>query len=847
MPRPLAATPLPLAAAPPLTHSLTAPPLGAAPDLPPCVGGDIRTRLSDINIDRIIGDFTLLPADTFYMLRHRVITPEAVRAGLNRPGITVIHICQHWVVALIRSPEEPWLVFDSAHSEVVRRELAACASRLGWRLPPVYYPCPQQLRGSDECGLFAIMHTLLLHRGISVPKASPRDARVSLGELRNLYPDAEAMFRAGCAILGIILPAAPALLSPSPFPTGPHTAVGGAIHHPTPATAAAQTAPRSYRHCPYGASVVELPPPTPAPQVPSLTAPTVAGAGPPAVPPAATAAPQCCGATRRGPCRSLPLPGLDRCACHYYPGGVGACPIISTSSGKPCGQRVALNNLMCPLHLVNEARRLGKSLPLPGEPLDSADPVAPPPVTVADHAARHSPSLAHSAIRHLLKPVRDALEGAAGGVHPYPVLRALIRSGGGAPAQLFGSAVGVLGPPDDWRLRVVWLQRSETAASGDSFPDEIAPHGVTGLLPPDSDSCQVLDVTVLSLPDAPRPPGGDDPPPHFPRGQAPAPSLTALKGVFLTNLRLRPPQELPQDTEKGLSHQVRAQHRAILRELINLPLQYHHLPLPEALVEYSRERRLSRQWQPTTHLRRLASTMGALSRLDLYTTNSFPVPLAFWAAWRDAMRCVRIETHASQPFPPALSTEQMTAAVTAATAAGRPDLASLLILTWATAARACDVLQLRKDEVHLSKQKLVVQFKRGKGVKFRDPYTIHGAIADQKLYEILDGHLRQGTGPWVWNCDAPSLRQQLQADLLTLIRRAGGPELRQSSIRRGALQHMATMPNVTEEILMHFSGHTDVRTLRRYLGWNLVAATARHTIPVGRAHTAPAPRTGSRA
>jgi hypothetical protein len=44
-------------------------------------------------------------------------------------------------------------------------------------------------------------------------------------------------------------------------------------------------------------------------------------------------------------------------------------------------------------------------------------------------------------------------------------------------------------------------------------------------------------------------------------------------------------------------------------------------------------------------------------------------------------------------------------------------------------------------------------------------------------------------------------------------------DLEQRSIRRGALQHTATEDETSEEILMMFSGHRRVETLRRYLDW----------------------------
>jgi integrase len=125
-------------------------------------------------------------------------------------------------------------------------------------------------------------------------------------------------------------------------------------------------------------------------------------------------------------------------------------------------------------------------------------------------------------------------------------------------------------------------------------------------------------------------------------------------------------------------------------------------------------------------------------------------------------------------------------------AAQRP--AALLILAFSTAARASDVLELTKSDISIDGTKLMIQFQRGKGVKFRGPSTVHGALSD---------HLRAAETRWAWHAPTPQQRVALTADLLTLIRTAGGASLRQSSIRRGALQRMATL-GASEEDFMHF-------------------------------------------
>jgi integrase len=239
-------------------------------------------------------------------------------------------------------------------------------------------------------------------------------------------------------------------------------------------------------------------------------------------------------------------------------------------------------------------------------------------------------------------------------------------------------------------------------------------------------------------------------------------------------------------------------------------------------------------------LRNLGAAMGALARADVYTNSPVPVVLAWSPAWRDAMRAARLKANEAQPDPPAFEVEHFRKAVKSAMSQKRVDLAALLILTFSTGARASDVIELARDEIGIQPEALMVQFKRGKGVKFRGPYTVHGAIADAEHRRLLTEYLNTCTTRWAWHAPTPQQRVALTGDLLALIRSVGGPAMRQSSIRRGALQRMATL-GASEEDLMHFSGHTNTKTLRRYLGWNKVSATAGRTQALGARHTAAFP------
>lgn len=105
----------------------------------------------------------------------------------------------------------------------------------------------------------------------------------------------------------------------------------------------------------------------------------------------------------------------------------------------------------------------------------------------------------------------------------------------------------------------------------------------------------------------------------------------------------------------------------------------------------------------------------------------------------------------------------------------------------------------------------------GKGVLFRGPYTVHTLLPVRQakvaanLLAPLRSHQRLFPTP------TPTHKAVLAA------LRARNLTLEVRSLRRGALQTLAlTTP---EDLLLNFSGHTNVKTLRRYLGWGRILGT----------------------
>jgi hypothetical protein len=131
------------------------------------------------------------------------------------------------------------------------------------------------------------------------------------------------------------------------------------------------------------------------------------------------------------------------------------------------------------------------------------------------------------------------------------------------------------------------------------------------------------------------------------------------------------------------------------------------------------------------------------------------------------------------------------------------------------------VLQLNAGDITLTPPAspeeawpLRVEFRRGKGVLFRGPYTVHTLLPAPQAKILRNLLASESPSARLF----PATTTTHQAVLLAL--RARNPLLEVRSLRRGALQSLAlTTP---EELLLNFSGHTNVRTLRRYLGWGRV-------------------------
>ena len=238
-----------------------------------------------------------------------------------------------------------------------------------------------------------------------------------------------------------------------------------------------------------------------------------------------------------------------------------------------------------------------------------------------------------------------------------------------------------------------------------------------------------------------------------------------------------------------------------------------HLPVVTALLEILNRRRKERRWCFSTMLRTMAELQGALRNLPL-TRGVQAVDLSSSIEWTAALKTVASRAKTERPrVPKAATADQVTAALRA-----EPDRATRLLLavTWLLCGRTGDCRQLTAGDVvaHPGGTSFTVTFRKGKTVNKRGPYSLHSTFPAEWLPLL---RIEWPDVSWV-----DLLGRSTVPEVLRALRRAD-PALENRSLRRGALQTLA-LKGQSEELLMAFSGHTQVATLRRYLQWGAVGS-----------------------
>ena len=260
-----------------------------------------------------------------------------------------------------------------------------------------------------------------------------------------------------------------------------------------------------------------------------------------------------------------------------------------------------------------------------------------------------------------------------------------------------------------------------------------------------------------------------------------------------------------------------------------------------------------RKWQPQTLFRNACALQGALGALPLYTTNvKVQIQIGLEPLWRRVMGKWRLDSNQAQPHNQTVATFDWINAALAAVELNDLRTMAAIILQWYMAARIGDVLNLKwKDIIFKQKEdgslNARITVSEGKVIRIRGPYTVPTVIPPDHAKLILAffrmPHLKDAQPstrlfPTAKDNFSLGVAHSYQQRLIRQALKKAHPQLCTRAIRRGSLQAMADS-GVDNETLMIFSGHTEVKTLLRYLNWGRNAGDQANRANQAAAHLAP--------
>ena len=271
-------------------------------------------------------------------------------------------------------------------------------------------------------------------------------------------------------------------------------------------------------------------------------------------------------------------------------------------------------------------------------------------------------------------------------------------------------------------------------------------------------------------------------------------------------------KELPDKDWSGLARTTMEEHIRVLR--LFLSTLDPELSVVEGAIKAVKEVKALRHWMFLETLKNAASLQGALALLPLYYKGTQSIYLKGLEVWTKEMSHYGKKTKEEVPTQALPMTREDLDLCVQRFRKSHPHIAVALILGWLTAARLGCILQLEIKDIIFNENRLTVTFRRGKGVLRRGPYTVHTQPLPAMWSEVFTKFVKERRGTRMFP-------QSMQGSDLCKALRTINPKYEQRSIRRGALQTMASH-GTDEETLMRFSGHTQVGTLRRYLNWNTI-------------------------
>lgn len=277
----------------------------------------------------------------------------------------------------------------------------------------------------------------------------------------------------------------------------------------------------------------------------------------------------------------------------------------------------------------------------------------------------------------------------------------------------------------------------------------------------------------------------------------------------------------------GLAESTRRFHLSEARSLQRFATQYSaslaQLTMPAVILAYLRWLTITSDewWQAQTVQRRCFNLLGMLAALPLYSSVSCGISVKQCREVAATLARLNLLAAESQPTNQRASTwEDIQKAIEQ-----EPNEAIqiAILLQWFLAARAGDILSLRKRNVTLKGQLLDVTVTDGKGTKLRKGhYSVHTKLPPE-LAEKLRRYLNDLHNGDLIVKPTAHLPEDTRINRMNTALKRASAGLTTRTIRRGALQAMAlgtaSVPPVPLETLMAYAGHLRPETTKRYLDW----------------------------
>jgi integrase len=251
------------------------------------------------------------------------------------------------------------------------------------------------------------------------------------------------------------------------------------------------------------------------------------------------------------------------------------------------------------------------------------------------------------------------------------------------------------------------------------------------------------------------------------------------------------------------------------------------MPVASWLIDWLKGQGRKHNWKWTTQNSAMSTLQSALKYLPTYVKHCPSWRLHEDTNWQLACRTCRTKAAAERPDQALPATTQQVHKACQFVHHTRPEVAMLLALTWVTFGRTSALIQLKREDISLEETTngtmFTVTMMRGKSNRLgQDPHTVTGNLGD--FEKFVTPIVSKAVNPKAFLIHAPSRQQRtgLLAEIRDALRNANNEQrLENRSLRRGSLQTLARA-GASVSTLLACSGHSSVKSLKRYLNFGRV-------------------------